>query len=134
MAKPKVISVASQKGRVGKSTTIYREPVLRWTGRKSGCRGGGTGGDHEPGNDTRQYVDSVGQGYDYVLLDCRSSLGMLAINALSASNYVLELAISPLAARTLNSFILCSHICKIVIIFLTYSQIQSFLLVFRAKW
>lgn len=37
----------------------------------------------------RQYVDSVKQNYDYVLLDCRPSLGMLVINALSASDYVL---------------------------------------------
>ena len=37
----------------------------------------------------RQYVDEVKKGYDYVLLDCRPSLGMLVINALSASDYVL---------------------------------------------
>ena len=35
----------------------------------------------------RQYVDSVKRDYDYVLLDCRPSLGMLVINALSASDY-----------------------------------------------
>lgn len=37
----------------------------------------------------RQYIDSVKNNYDYVLLDCRPSLGMLVINALSASDYVL---------------------------------------------
>ena len=37
----------------------------------------------------RQYIDSVKKDYDYVLLDCRPSLGMLVINALSASDYVL---------------------------------------------
>lgn len=37
----------------------------------------------------RRYVDSVKGGYDYVLLDCRPSLGMLVINALSAADYVL---------------------------------------------
>lgn len=37
----------------------------------------------------RRYLDEVKQAYDYVLLDCRPSLGMLVINALSASDYVL---------------------------------------------
>ena len=36
-----------------------------------------------------QYVDSVKQHYDYVLLDCRPSLGLLVINALAASDYAL---------------------------------------------
>lgn len=37
----------------------------------------------------RQYINGVKDAYDYVLLDCRPSLGMLVINALSASDYVL---------------------------------------------
>lgn len=37
----------------------------------------------------RRYVDSVKRDYDYVLLDCRPSLGMLVINALAASDQVL---------------------------------------------
>lgn len=37
----------------------------------------------------RQYLNGVKAEYDYVLLDCRPSLGMLVINALSASDYVL---------------------------------------------
>ena len=37
----------------------------------------------------RQYIDSVKRDYDYVLLDCRPSLGMLVINALAASDHVL---------------------------------------------
>ena len=37
----------------------------------------------------KRYLDSVKKDYDYVLLDCRPSLGMLVINALSASDYVL---------------------------------------------
>ena len=37
----------------------------------------------------RRYIDSIKANYDYVLLDCRPSLGMLVINALSAADYVL---------------------------------------------
>ena len=37
----------------------------------------------------KRYLDGVKAEYDYVLLDCRPSLGMLVINALSASDYVL---------------------------------------------
>lgn len=37
----------------------------------------------------RQYIDSIKRDYDYVLLDCRPSLGMLVINALAASDHVL---------------------------------------------
>ena len=37
----------------------------------------------------RQYLNTVKNDYDYVLLDCRPALGMLVINALSTSDYVL---------------------------------------------
>lgn len=37
----------------------------------------------------KRYLESVKSDYDYVVLDCRPSLGMLVINALSASDYVL---------------------------------------------
>ena len=37
----------------------------------------------------KRYLDGIKKNYDYVLLDCRPSLGMLVINALSASDYVL---------------------------------------------
>ena len=33
----------------------------------------------------QQYIDEIKQNYDYVLLDCRPSLGMLVINALPTS-------------------------------------------------
>ena len=37
----------------------------------------------------KQYLDSVKRQYDYVLLDCMPSLGMLTVNALAAANSVL---------------------------------------------
>ena len=152
MAKTKVISVANQKGGVGKSTSVYCIGAgLAMEGKKVllvdvdpqgdltkmlGLRkphelpqtlgnvmndviGGITpnghteirhhpeGFDFVPGNRSltavetglvnvmsretvlQQYVDSVKHNYDYVLLDCRPSLGMLVINALAASDYVL---------------------------------------------
>ena len=36
----------------------------------------------------RQYLDTVKQNYDYILLDCMPSLGMLTVNALAAADKV----------------------------------------------
>lgn len=46
----------------------------------------------------KRYLEGIKGNYDYVLLDCRPSLGMLVINALSASDYVLT-SVSPTCFR-----------------------------------
>ena len=40
-------------------------------------------------NILRQYLDTVKQNYDFILLDCMPSLGMLTVNALAAADNVL---------------------------------------------
>ena len=37
----------------------------------------------------KQYLDTVKREYDYILIDCMPSLGMLTINALAAADSVL---------------------------------------------
>jgi chromosome partitioning protein len=37
----------------------------------------------------RSYLDKVKQSYDYVLIDCMPSLGMITVNALAAADSVL---------------------------------------------
>ncbi len=37
----------------------------------------------------KEYVDSVRDDYDYIIIDCMPSLGMITINALAAANSVL---------------------------------------------
>lgn len=37
----------------------------------------------------RQYLDTVKQNYDYILLDCMPSLGMLTVNALAAADMLI---------------------------------------------
>ena len=47
----------------------------------------------------KQYLDTVKQNYDYILIDCMSSLGMLTLNALAASDNV----IIPVQAQYLSA-------------------------------
>ena len=52
----------------------------------------------------RQYLDTVKQNYDYILLDCMPSLGMLTVNALAAAdNVLIPVQAAYLPARVWNS-------------------------------
>ena len=48
----------------------------------------------------RQYLDTVKQNYDYILLDCMPSLGMLTVNALAAADNVLIAGTMPMFSGT----------------------------------
>lgn len=37
----------------------------------------------------KRYIDQMRESYDYILIDCMSSLGMLTINAFASSDSVL---------------------------------------------
>ena len=54
----------------------------------------------------KQYIDTVNQKYDYILLDCMPSLGMLTINALAAADDVLiPVQAQYLSAKGLEKFL-----------------------------
>ena len=54
----------------------------------------------------KQYLDTVKQNYDYVLLDCMPSLGMLTVNALAASdNVIIPVQTQYLSAKGLEQLL-----------------------------
>lgn len=55
----------------------------------------------------KQYLDTVNKQYDYILLDCMPSLGMLTINALTASdNVVIPVQAAYLPAKGLEQLLM----------------------------
>lgn len=133
--KPTVIAVVNQKGGTGKTTTCENLGIgIAKTGKKvmqdenmkpmEGILHHKEGVDLIPSNielsglevslvnamsrETilKQYIDTVKRGYDYVLLDCMSSLGMLTINALaSADNVVIPVQAQYLSAKGLEQLL-----------------------------
>ena len=58
------------------------------------------------------YIDELKDSYDYILLDCRPSLGMLVINALTASDYVvIPVQADYLAAEDMTELTRNHHPC-----------------------
>mgnify|MGYP000488369706 CR=1 FL=1 len=59
----------------------------------------------------KQVLDSAKREYDYILLDCTPSLGMLTVNALAAADTTLiPMQAQFLSARVWNSF--CRRLAK----------------------
>ena len=113
-----IISVSNQKGGVGKTTTTANLGIgLANSGKKvlldeplqltDGILPHAEGVDLLPANIAlsgmevslvnamsretilKQYLEPVRKSYDYILIDCMPSLGMLTINALAAADSVL---------------------------------------------
>lgn len=60
----------------------------------------------------KQVLDSAKQDYDYILLDCTPSLGMLTINALAAADTALiPVQAQYLSAKGLEQLLQTMHIC-----------------------
>lgn len=100
-SKCKVIAITNQKGGVGKTTTTtFNLGVVL---AKQGKRVLVVDVDHQSNLTTyagwydenelkytlRNCLSSIKDDYDYILLDCQPSLGMLTINALASANSVI---------------------------------------------
>lgn len=58
----------------------------------------------------RQYLDAVKDKYDFILLDCMPSLGMLTVNALAAAdNVLIPVQAAYLPAKGLEQLLQTSH-------------------------
>ena len=52
----------------------------------------------------KEYLDLLKDEYDYILIDCMPSLGMLTINALSAADSVLDSSAATILCGRWNSW------------------------------
>lgn len=62
----------------------------------------------------KRYIDQMRESYDYILIDCMSSLGMLTINAFASSDSVLiPVQAAYLPVRGLEQLIMTNYMNKV---------------------
>ena len=100
-SKCKVIAITNQKGGVGKTTTTTfnlgvvlakqgkRVLVVDVDPQSNLTTYAGWYDENELKYTLRNCLSSIKDDYDYILLDCQPSLGMLTINALASANSVI---------------------------------------------